>query len=103
MVESRQPVLQRIIQGCSSVLLIMGAAIFLLGGKFLYEIKHVSFLAAESVGIAGGIFLMLLGGGMMLSLKSSDPTSRASVPRPPEEVEALDLRIRARVKKHGGS
>jgi hypothetical protein len=48
----------------------MGAAIFLIGGKFLYEIKHVSFVVSETVCIVGGVLLMLLGAGIGIAGKS---------------------------------
>lgn len=49
------------IQGCSYHFPRIGAAVFLVVGKFLYEIKHVSFMVSETVGILGGVVLMLLG------------------------------------------
>jgi hypothetical protein len=61
MFESRQPVLRRVIEGCSSLLLLAGAITFLVGDKFLHEIKHEGFLASEGNGIVGGLLLMLLG------------------------------------------
>jgi hypothetical protein len=61
---SKHSALQSIIQGCSRVLLVLGAAVFLIGGKFLYEIKHVTFWAAEAICIFGGVLLMLLGAGI---------------------------------------
>jgi hypothetical protein len=54
----------KIIRGCSRLLLWVGAAVFLVGGKFLYEIKHVNFGNAEAEGIIGGVLLMLLGAGI---------------------------------------
>jgi len=47
-----------------------GATVFFIGGKFLYEIKHVSFLVSEVVGILGGVLLMLLGAGIALAANS---------------------------------
>jgi len=70
MAEPKHPILQRIIEGCSSLLLLVGATVFLVGDKFLHEVKHAGFLASEGVGIAGGIVLMLLGGGLALAVKS---------------------------------
>ncbi len=61
-----------IIRGCSGLLLVVGAAVFLVGGKFFYEIKHVNFLVSETVGILGGVLLMLLGAGMARAGKSDD-------------------------------
>lgn len=55
---------QRIIHGCSRLLLWVGAAIFLVGGKVLYEIKHTTFAVAETYGIVGGVLLMSLGAGV---------------------------------------
>ena len=65
-----QPVRQTIIRSCSRVLLLVGAVIFLVGGKFLYEIKHVNFATAETAGILGGVLLMLLGAAIAKPGKS---------------------------------
>ena len=65
--------LTTIIRGCSRLLLWAGAAVFLIGGKFLYEIKHVNFVNAEAEGLLGGILLMLLGVGIGLAGKASSP------------------------------
>ena len=65
-VNSRQPVLQKIILGCSRLLLWAGVAVFLIGDAFLYEIKHVNFIVSLVVGILGGVLLMLLGGGIAM-------------------------------------
>ena len=70
MADSKQPVLQRIMRVCSRLLLWGGAAVFLLGGKFLYEIKHMSFVVSEVIGIIGGALLMLLGAGIGVVAKS---------------------------------
>jgi hypothetical protein len=59
MADSRPRILQRIIQGCSRLLLLVGAAVFFAGDKFLHEIIHVKFLISEVVGILGGVLLML--------------------------------------------
>jgi hypothetical protein len=71
MTDSRQPILQRIIRGCSRLLLLVGAVVFLVGGKFLYEIKHVNFLVSETIGIVGGVLLMLMGAGIEIRNKPS--------------------------------
>jgi hypothetical protein len=76
MSDSKQPTQQWIIRGCSRLVLLVGAAVFLIGGKFLYEIKHVSFLASEAIGILGGVVLMLLGAGIAI---------RGKAPRGPEQ------------------
>ena len=68
--DSGQPVRQTIIRACSNLLLWTGAAVFLVGGKFLYEIKHGSFLVSETFGIVGGVLLMLLGAGIAIAGKS---------------------------------
>jgi hypothetical protein len=49
----------------------VGAVVFLVGGKFLYEIKHVSFLVSEGVCIVGGVLMMLLGAGIAIKNKPS--------------------------------
>jgi len=76
MSDSSQPVRQWIIRGCSRLLLLVGAAVFLIGGKFLYEIKHVNFLVSETVAILGGVSLMLAGAGIAI---------RNKAPRGPEQ------------------
>jgi hypothetical protein len=70
MADHRQPVLKKIIRGCSRLLLFVGAAVFFVGGKFLYEIKHLNFFVSEGVGILGGMLLMLLGAGIAIAGKS---------------------------------
>jgi hypothetical protein len=45
--------------------------VFLIGGKFLYEMKHVNFMTAEAEGILGGVLLMLLGAGLEMAGKAS--------------------------------
>ena len=57
--KSAQQVKYRIVQGCSRLLGWGGGGVFLLGGKFLFEIRHHSFLASESIGMLGGTLLML--------------------------------------------
>lgn len=70
MVDSGQPVLQRIIRGCSRLLGWVGALTFLLGDAFLYEIKHVNFLLSTLIGILGGVLLMSLGAVLQIVSKS---------------------------------
>jgi hypothetical protein len=70
MSDSRQPLQQWIIRGCSRLLLLVGAAVFLIGGKFLYEIQHVSFLVSETIGILAAVVLMLLGAGIAIRGKA---------------------------------
>jgi hypothetical protein len=74
MADPKQPVLQKIIQGCSRLLLWAGAAVFLVGDAFLYEIKHVNFFVSAAIGILGGVLVMLLGAGIAVASKS--PRSR---------------------------
>ncbi len=73
MIDSRQPVLPRIIRGFSRLLLWVGAAVFLLGDAYLYEVKHVNFLVSIAVRIFGGLLLMLLGAGIAVACKSPKP------------------------------
>jgi hypothetical protein len=73
MADFRKQVSQRVSRVCSRLLLFGGAAIFLVGGKVLYEIKHISFLESEAIGIFGGALLMLLGGGIAISDKTRRP------------------------------
>jgi hypothetical protein len=58
-------------QGCSRLLLLLGAVVFFAGGKFLYELKHVNFLVSETIGIVGGVLLMLVGAGLTMRNKPS--------------------------------
>ena len=73
MIDSRQPVLQRIIRGCSRLLLGVGAAFFFLGDAYLYEIRHVNLFVSLAIGILGGSLLMLLGAGIAVACKSPKP------------------------------
>jgi hypothetical protein len=61
-------------KGCSRLLLWAGAAVFLVGDAFLYEIKHVNFFVSAAIGILGGVLVMLLGAGIAVASKS--PRSR---------------------------
>jgi hypothetical protein len=72
MSDSREPVLQRMIGGCSRLLLWVGAVVFLFGDAFLYEIKHVNFFVSAAIGILGGILVMFLGAGIAYASKSSN-------------------------------
>lgn len=72
MSDSREPVLQRMIRGCSRLLLWVGAVVFLFGDAFLYEIKHVNFFVSAAIGILGGILVMFLGAGIAYASKSSN-------------------------------
>jgi len=70
MTDSKAPVSQKIIQGCSRLLLWVGAAVFLVGDAFLYEIKHVNFFLSLAIGIVGGLLVMVLGAGIAVASKS---------------------------------
>ena len=70
MSDSKQPALQKIVQGCSRLLLWAGAAVFLAGDAFLYEIKHVNFFVSAAIGILGGVLVMLLGAGIAVLSQS---------------------------------
>ena len=48
----------------SRTLLMVGAAGFLIGDRFLHEIMHVNAVASEVIGIGGGILVMLIGGAL---------------------------------------
>ena len=74
MPDSKQPIRQTIIRACSQILLWIGAAVFFIGGKFLYGVKHGSFLVSESIGILGGSLLMVLGAGVAIAGKSRGGT-----------------------------
>jgi hypothetical protein len=63
-----------IIRDGSRLLLWAGAAAFLVGGKFRFEIKHVNLVNAEAEGILGGALLMLLGAGIGMADKA--PSSK---------------------------
>lgn len=66
--------LRRFLSGGSKLLLYIGAAVFLVGGKFLYEIRHVSFFTAEVVGILCGVLLMILGAAIGPARKQDLPS-----------------------------
>jgi hypothetical protein len=68
--DSKRSALQKIIGGFSRLLLWVGAAVFLAGDAFLYEIKHVNFFISAAIGILGGVLVMLLGAGIALANKS---------------------------------
>jgi hypothetical protein len=69
--DSRQILLQRVIRGCSRVLLFAGALVFLFGDAFLYEIKHVNFFVSAVIGILGGVLVMVTGAGIAVASRSS--------------------------------
>jgi membrane-bound ClpP family serine protease len=46
---------------CSRILGLTGAAVFLIGGAFLYEIDHLNFLVSEAWCMVGGVVLIILG------------------------------------------
>lgn len=73
MTDPREPVLQRVIRGCSRLLLWVGALVFLFGDAFLYEIKHVNFFVSVAVGIFGGVSVMMLGAGIGVASKTLKP------------------------------
>ena len=52
------------------LLLLVGAAVFFVGDKFLYEIKHVNFFLSAAIGILGGVLVMLLGVGIAVAGQS---------------------------------
>jgi hypothetical protein len=70
MANPKQPVFQNVIQACSRLLLWVGAAIFLVGDAFLYEIEHVGFFTSAAIGLLGGVLVMLLGAGIAVASKS---------------------------------
>jgi len=70
MTDPNPPVLQKIIQASSRLLLWAGAVVFLVGDAFLYEIKHVKFFASAAIGILGGVLVMLLGAVIGVASKS---------------------------------
>jgi hypothetical protein len=71
MTNSRRLFLQRVIRGCSRLLLWVGVTVFFFGDKFLYEIKHVNFFVSAAIGILGGVLVMLLGAGIGVASKST--------------------------------
>jgi hypothetical protein len=71
MSDFQKPILQSIIRGCSRLLLYVGAAIFLVGNAYLYEIQHVNFFVSAAIGILGGALVMLLGAGIAVAWKSA--------------------------------
>lgn len=73
MPDSREPVLHRMIRGCSRLLLWVGAVIFLLGDAFLYKIEHTNFFVSAAIGILGGVLVMLLGAAIGVAGKAIRP------------------------------
>lgn len=73
MTDTREAVLQKMIRGCSRLLLWVGALVFLFGDAFLYEIKHVNFFVSVATGILGGVLVMLLGAGIGVASKTLKP------------------------------
>jgi hypothetical protein len=69
MANSSQPAQQWIAKVFSCVLIYTGAAVFLLGDKFLHQFEHWSFFASEAAGILTGVALMLLGAGIDKAFK----------------------------------
>jgi hypothetical protein len=58
------------LQGCSRILLWAGAAVFLVGDAFLYEIRHMNFFVSAAIGILGGLLVMVLGAVIGIASKS---------------------------------
>lgn len=73
MTSTSNPVLQRFLTGGSKAVMIAGAAVFLVGGKFLYEIRHVNFFTAEVIGILCGVLLIIFGAVMGPARKQNFP------------------------------
>ena len=73
MTNSGEPVLQKMIRGCSRLLLWVGAVVFFVGDAFLYEIKHVNFYVSAATGILVGVLVMLLGAGIAVAGKPPRP------------------------------
>ena len=65
----------KFVRAFSRALLWLGAIVFLVGGKFLYEIKHLNFFSAEVIGIVIGLSVMLIGAGI---IKVQEKSSRNS-------------------------
>lgn len=71
MIDFRQPICQRLIRVLSRLLLWVGAAVFVAGDAYLFEIRHVNFFASVALGIGGGILVMLLGAAIAVANESS--------------------------------
>lgn len=69
----RQSSLQRMVRGCSRLLLWAGAAVLLFGEPFLHQIGHMNLMVSLTIGIPGGILVMLLGAGIAVASKSPKP------------------------------
>ena len=89
MANSTQSTPQLIAKGFSRMLIFTGAAVFLLGDRFLREIEHWSFFASEAAGILTGVALMLF--GVMWALpafgQSEAPIANLA-PEPPPSASA---------------
>lgn len=77
MTRPNSSVLQRFFTGWSKVVLFTGGAVFLIGGKFLYEMRHVNLFTAEAIGISVGVLLMFLGAAIGPTRKQDFPTDFA--------------------------
>lgn len=73
MTDRQQPNLQRMVRGCSRLLLWAGAAVLLFGEPFLHQIGQVNLFVSALIGIPGGILVMLLGAGIAVASKSPKP------------------------------
>ena len=73
MTSASNSVPSRLLNSCSKMAFFAGAAIFLLGGKYLHEIRHLNIFAAEAAGILCGVLLMFLGAAIGPSRRQDFP------------------------------
>jgi len=65
-------------RGLSTVLIVAGGIIFLIGDRAFREIWHFDLVPAELLGIGGGILLMILGGLLKSAAKRQHTRDAAS-------------------------
>ena len=56
----------------SRVLGFVGAAVFVFGGKFLHQFKHMNFLVPELIDITAGLSLMFLAAAAGGKIRSAE-------------------------------
>jgi len=77
MIRPNNSVLQWFLTGWPKVVLFTGAAVFLIGGKFLHELRHVNLFTAEAIGISVGVLLMFFGAAIGPTRKQDFPADFA--------------------------
>jgi len=63
----------------------VGAAVFLVGDKFLREIEHVNFVDSEGIGILSGVFLIALAALIGVAAKPPKESGQSQEKHPHEK------------------